>query len=240
MGIPKREDLTGQRFGSLTVISSQETLMTKNKPRPASTCRCDCGNITVVRNNSLKMGMTKSCGCKQEENKKKILKYGQKNVYILNEEYGMGQIRGTDKYFLFDLEDYNKIKDFSWTLNHKYVIAHPYNKDKQEHIYLHKFVLGEQDNIVDHINGDTLDCRKGNLRTVTSQQNAMNHSLSLANTSGVTGVSWKKDKNKWKAYITINGKQIHLGYFNKEDFDKAIKARKQAEIKYFGEYRRNE
>ena len=55
------------------------------------------------------------------------------------------------------------------------------------------------------------------------------------NTSGNIGVSWNKEKQKWKAYITIGGKQIHVGYFvNKED---AIQARKAAELKYFGEYR---
>ena len=55
------------------------------------------------------------------------------------------------------------------------------------------------------------------------------------NTSGITGVYWKKDRNKWGARIVVNGKCIYLGYFaNKED---AIKIRKEAEIKYFGEYR---
>ena len=52
----------------------------------------------------------------------------------------------------------------------------------------------------------------------------------LTNTSGVTGVNWLKKNQKWRAYITVGDKQIHLGSFeNKED---AIKARKEAEIKY--------
>lgn len=45
------------------------------------------------------------------------------------------------------------------------------------------------------------------------------------------GVSWKKDKEKWKAYITIDKKQKHLGYFDNES--DAIKARKEAVEKYF-------
>lgn len=63
----------------------------------------------------------------------------------------------------------------------------------------------------------------------------MNRSMRSDNTSGVTGVYWCKSRNKWNAEIRINSKKINLGYFiNKED---AIKARKRAEIKYFGEYR---
>ena len=44
-----------------------------------------------------------------------------------------------------------------------------------------------------------------------------------------------KYKEKWRAYIGINDEQINLGYFN--DFEEAVQVRKEAEIKYFGEYR---
>lgn len=42
------------------------------------------------------------------------------------------------------------------------------------------------------------------------------------------------DRNKWRAYITVNKKQISLGLFNKKE--DAIKARKEGELKYFGEF----
>ena len=91
------------------------------------------------------------------------------------------------------------------------------------------------DMVVDHINLNPLDNRKMNLRICTKQQNEMNRPLRNNNTSGITGVSLYKQTNKWRAYIEYNQKYIHLGLFDtKED---AIKARKQAEIKYFGEYR---
>ena len=91
---------------------------------------------------------------------------------------------------------------------------------------------------VDHINHNGLDNRKENLRIVTHKQNKFNNPILSTNTSGVTGVSWSKQKNKWRAYITIDNKQKSLGYyFNKED---AIKARKEAEEKYFGEFRNKE
>lgn len=87
---------------------------------------------------------------------------------------------------------------------------------------------------VDHINHNPYDNRKDNLRIVTSTQNSYNRRIQSNNTSGVTGVYYANDRNKWRAYIKSDKKQIYLGQFdNKED---AIKARKEAEEKYFGEY----
>ena len=72
------------------------------------------------------------------------------------------------------------------------------------------------------------------MRITTASQSMMNRGLSSNNTSGVTGVSWSKTMNKWRARINVNGKEINLGYFNK--FEDAVKARKKAEEKYFGEF----
>ena len=57
--------------------------------------------------------------------------------------------------------------------------------------------------------------------------------VSPYNTSGITGVSWKKQRNKWKAYINVNRKQIHLGYFTEKD--DAVRARLRGEIVHFKE-----
>ena len=62
----------------------------------------------------------------------------------------------------------------------------------------------------------------------------MNQSISLANTSGVTGVGWHKTKGKWRAYIKVNYKQKDLGYYN--SFEEAKQARLQAENECFGKY----
>ena len=89
--------------------------------------------------------------------------------------------------------------------------------------------------VVDHINLNPLNNRKSNLRICTKQQNEMNRPTRSHNTSGVTGVSKHKQTNKWRAYIEYNQKYIHLGLFNTKE--EAIKARKEAELKYFGKYR---
>ena len=89
---------------------------------------------------------------------------------------------------------------------------------------------------VDHIHGEKSrnDNRKSNLRIATSSQNNMNKRLQSNNTSGVTGVDWQKKHSTWRARITINHHTINLGDFI--NFDDAVKVRKEAEEKYFGEY----
>ena len=80
---------------------------------------------------------------------------------------------------------------------------------------------------IDHINGNTLDNRLENLRVVTHQENARNQKRRNDNTSGVTGVSWNKKKQKWEARITDNGKLVFLGLH--DDWFEAVCARKSAE-----------
>ena len=103
-------------------------------------------------------------------------------------------------------------------------------------IKLHRFVIDVPKNkIIDHINHNVLDNRKNNLRICTQNDNAKNKSKQINNTSGRVGVTWDKQTNKWLAQIQVNGKNIKLGRFkNKEE---AIRAREEAELKYFGEYK---
>lgn len=86
--------------------------------------------------------------------------------------------------------------------------------------YLHRLIMDCPKNmVVDHINGNTLDCRKANMRIITHGQNRQNqHVLHSKNTSGYRGVSWCKSHKKWRAVIKLNGKQICNKYFDdKED-----------------------
>lgn len=94
----------------------------------------------------------------------------------------------------------------------------------------------DDDLFIDHKYGNAsrYDNRKSNIRIVTPSQNGMNKPLLKNNTSGVTGVSFNKRKQKWESYITVNNKRKGLGYF--DNFEDAVAARKEAEEKYFGEY----
>ena len=184
----KADNLTGVRFGRLVVIGQGEPVKSGKGTAGTSVCLCDCGNTVTIRNGSLKNGLTKSCGCGCEANRAKILNKSNGNIYDLSGEYELGKASTAAVWFKFDLDDYDKIKDYSWSLSHRYIVCHQWKV--KECIYLHKFVMNEKDSMVDHINGDSLDCRKSNLRKATNQQNSMNHGEPINNTSGVCGVSW--------------------------------------------------
>jgi hypothetical protein len=86
-------------------------------------------------------------------------------------------------------------------------------------IYAHRlawfYVYGEwPPEQVDHINGVRDDNSLGNLRLASQSQNTCNGVLRRTNTSGYRGVSWVKEKKKWVAGLTKNGKQYKLGYFD--------------------------
>lgn len=114
----------------------------------------------------------------------------------------------------------------------KYVSITIDNKKK----LLHRYILDYcGDDVVDHINNNPLDNRKQNLRILTRKQNSQNR-LSKQNSSSIyIGVSWNTSHNKWKATITIDGKEKHLGYFTNET-DAAIERDKNTLIynKEFG------
>ena len=96
--------------------------------------------------------------------------------------------------------------------------------------------IDPKNNDIDHEDGNGLNNKINNLRLATRSDNCKNRSMNENNTSGVTGVTWVKQAQKWRARIMIDYKSIVLGsYINKED---AIQTRIEAEKKYFGEFRR--
>lgn len=86
------------------------------------------------------------------------------------------------------------------------------------------------ENVIDHIDGDPTNNRISNLRDVAQQENALNQKLRNTNKSGQMGVCEANSGSRWRAYITVDGKQVNLGQF--ENKDDAIAARKAAEVKY--------
>lgn len=83
------------------------------------------------------------------------------------------------------------------------------------------------DLVIDHIDQDPSNNRISNLRAVTHQENMRNQPIRKNNSSGVTGVSYSKKEKKWIARIDVNGRYARIGSF--EDFQSAVKARRQAE-----------
>ena len=223
-------DLIGQTFGRLTVIRRAEDIVYNDINYIAWWCKCSCGNPKEIkaRSKDLKDGFKQSCGCLTTERLKKY------NRYDLNGEYGIGWTN-KDEEFYFDLEDFDKIKNYCWFTNDSgYIIA----KEGKKHISISRLLMGIKDYdwtkmYVDHINGNIKDNRRKNLRLATPSQNSMNAEISKNNSSGCTGVR-KNIKGKWSALITVRRNRIYLGSF--DNYEDAVKARKEAEEKYFGEF----
>lgn len=226
-------DLTGQKFGRLTVIERAEDYVCANIGYPQWLCRCNCGKETIVSGSHLRMGLTQSCGCYRRERladaiKKALKKY---NDYEVQEDYVIMYTSKNEPFYV-DLEDFWKVKNIHWSFTNKgYLVGKDKFGKKQ---LLHRLIMDcPQGMEVDHLKPETrYDNRKSNLQIKTHAQNIMNRDVTKANKSGVSGVS--KYKNKWRARITVNYKEISLGYYN--TFEDAVKARKEAEEKYFGEW----
>jgi hypothetical protein len=227
MGIIK--DLTGKVFGRLTVLELSKNKNTKSRCA-LWTCQCSCENKTIldVQSWNLVSGHTMSCNCLRNtrigEASKKY------NEYDISGDIGVGYTFKNIKFY-FDLEDYDKIKEYCWGTR-KGRIATTMKGGKT--IEIHKFLLGDVPNgfEIDHIDRNPLNNCKSNLRIVIHKKNSYNSSLGINNTSGFIGVGWSKKSCKWRAYIQIDGEHKGLGYYiNKQN---AIIARLQAELKYFG------
>jgi hypothetical protein len=124
------------------------------------------------------------------------------------------------------------VKDYKWSLNHGYVCTWT-NGNKR--IKLHKMLTNPPEGmLVDHIDRNKLNNRDENLRICTKQQNLINRTMSRSNTSGVVGVEWREKYKIWTAQIGYCNERIYLGC--SKDKEEAIRLRKEAERKYFGEF----
>lgn len=83
---------------------------------------------------------------------------------------------------------------------------------------------------LDHINGKKDDNRLENLRLVSHKENLKNKARHRNNSSGVTGVGWKKSTGKWRAYVFVGDRQMSLGSYT--DWFDAVCARKSADNRY--------
>jgi AP2-like factor (euAP2 lineage) len=138
-----------------------------------------------------------------------------------------------------DDEDYEFLSSFNWVFSIGYAKR---NIRKSENMkktmdYMHRMIMNAKDGeMVDHINGDTLDNRRKNLRIVTPLQNQMNKKPSRFSSSRYKGVCWKKLYQKWESNIRINGRSIFLGRYDCEE--DAAKAYNDAASNSFGEFAR--
>lgn len=142
-----------------------------------------------------------------------------------------------------DKEDYKLLKNFKLYMrkssNKNYVYFSEQGTSKKYAV--HRYLLGLSgekysiDRVVDHINGDSLDNRRSNLRICTQHQNSQNGRKK----NKIVGVKLINNYNgynycKWSASICSNYKNIHIGYYN--SYEEAAIARIKKEEEICGEY----
>jgi len=136
-----------------------------------------------------------------------------------------------------DFEELNKYKWYAnWCKNTKsfYAVRNVRNGEKQTLESMARVIINApSDKQVDHIDHNSLDNRKMNLRLVTNQQNQFNVKSRIGS-SIYKGVSFHKEHHKWQARIKKDGIKHHLGYFKNEK--DAAMAYDKAAFKMFGDY----
>ena len=176
------------------------------------------------------------------------------NRYDLSGEYGIGYASNTNEPFYFDLEDYDKICQWTWNARHDrregredslyYIEAHyrwrEDGKKKSKRIHLHHLVLGIDDKtllkpiLVDHKNRVPYDCRKENLQLASLRVNNINKPIQKSNTSGFIGVEWNERQQCWISRINITAHNRETVYHGDNKYD-AVVARLVAEYKHYGQ-----
>lgn len=138
-----------------------------------------------------------------------------------------------EKRAIIDEDDFELLSRYKW-----YAAKRGYGFYAQRHserklLQMHRVITNAPKGMdVDHINGNTLDNRKKNLRVVSRSQNEWNRTKQRNNTTGYKGVTFKE--GKYLARIRVFKKLHHLGYF-KEKVD-AANAYNLAAIKFHGEF----
>ena len=119
-----------------------------------------------------------------------------------------------------------------------YVVGTLDLKSWREHRLIFMWHYGYLPNEIDHIDGNPSNNSIENLRQADRSKNGMNQKLNSRNTSGVKGVSWRKDKQKWDVRVKVNQKNKHLGYF--DDLELAELVVQEGRNKYHGAFARHQ
>lgn len=150
---------------------------------------------------------------------------------------------------IIDREDLDIVSAITWHINWSqirrgegvYCIGQKRTEGKRITLSLHRVVMGcvnGDGKTVDHINGNTLDCRKSNLRICTTAQNISNQKKAKNNTSGYKGATWVERDKKYRSSICVNKKRIYLGMYSTKE--EAHAAYCEASKKYHKDFGRTE
>lgn len=219
----QRMDLTGQKFERLTPKDFYIKEYSSGIKKTMWNCVCDCGNETSVSTSDLRNGHTKSCGCfKNEITTKRNFKHGfakEKGV-----EYASWQAAKT-RCFNPNFPQYDDYGGRGISMTEHWAKSFEnFFEDMGERP--EGFSLERLD-----VNGDY---SPENCIWADWYTQAQNRRMNSLNITGKTGVTWDKYLDAYKAYIGVNGRQIHL--IVTKDFELACFVRQEAELTYYGKY----
>ncbi len=145
------------------------------------------------------------------------------------------------KYAIVDVEDFEWLNQDKWHCSHygyaKRAVSNKSGKGRRQVVvYMHKLLCPAPEGmIVDHINRNSSDNRKVNLRAATQKQNLWNRKfMRRGGKTRYNGIRWDKNRKKWQVRLTINGRRESFGYY--ADEIEAAKAYDRLAKKYRGEY----
>lgn len=213
--VKTKEDLIGKQFGLLTVIEQTDDYVSpRGKHLARYKCICQCGNPNkiVVLKNSLTTGNTQSCGCIKSEaiRKSQWMSHKKYNEYRFDGNIVIGICSNSNKEFMVDLENFDKIKDICWCLQEKTKSGEidrlvGWDTDTKKLVRMHVY-LGYKN--YDHIDCNELNNTIANLRPANASQNKINSKNRDIGKSGFRGV-WLTSNRKYYAGIqfttNING-----------------------------------
>jgi hypothetical protein len=195
---------------------------------PFGLCHCGCGMQTVIAQRTefqwrAVKGFPRLFVISHRARPVRVSPPGARELELTGAKYRLLPLN-KDLYVIVDATDYVWLMQWSWyakPMRDKsvfYAARTGINtQGKSCTIFMHREILGlpfKSDGVFgDHINRLTTDNRRVNLRPVSNSQNCRNQRMKGNNTSGFKGVSFRKDRGDWVAYITVEGQRTHLGFF---------------------------
>lgn len=156
-----------------------------------------------------------------------------KNEIVIFESFAEMKLYNKDGIYvtstLIDIEDVEKVSKYKWHLN-----DNGYVRNKILNEYIHRFIMKpKNDKDIDHINGDTLDNRKFNLRECFHYENNRNTNKTNSNT-GIKGVYYDERTNKYYSTVNSQGSRYVSAYYG--NIGEALECREIMELYLHKEY----
>lgn len=156
----------------------------------------------------------------EDENGKYVILYTRDSKNVVSSET------------MIDIDELDRVLTKKWRYEKKWKYISSGNSKRNGYVMLQNFILNSNE-LVDHIDRNTLNNRKYNLIISNKSLNSLNSGIRENNTSGVTGVTYSKNAKSWRAYINWKGKRIELG--NRKNIFDAIVLRLKKEKELLGD-----